>query len=179
MAKGDRLLKVIKKASQNANPDTKYTDLLYGVVQSTHPLEVLVDNRLSIDEESLILSPYCFKAAFTLNVDAHSHEVSVDAISQEDHTHASSGMSMKPHKHKLEDKDTSEDGGQEIEGSNTEPGGGFHITPMAHCASAGAHRFTITLWDSLQVGDKLAMLRVAQGQAYLILYKDKLDIKVS
>lgn len=179
MARGDRLLKVMKKASQNANPDTKYTDLMYGVVQNINPLTVLIDNRLELTEDFLILSPFCYKTKFSVSFDAHRHDVTVDTISQEDHVHGATDIAVKGHKHKVDDKDTTEAGEQSIAGAESKKAGGFSITPQANCGDAGAHRFTVTLWDDLQIGDKLAMLRVAQGQAYLVLYRDKLEVRVS
>lgn len=179
MPKGDRLVKVMKQAAQKANPETNSTDLLYGVVQSVKPLVVLVDNRLSLTEEFLILSPFCYKAAFDIEVGSHNHTVSISTISAEDHVHSSPDVVVKAHKHKVEDKDSTEAGAISLKGNKTDQAGGFSITPKASCGQAGAHTIHVTLWDDLEVADKLVMLRVAKGQAYMILYRDKLAIKVS
>lgn len=179
MPAGDRLINTMKKVSQKANPTTKNTDLVYGVVQKVSPLTVLIDNRLELTEEFLILSPFCYKTSFSFSISSHSHSVSVNPISQEDHSHEVGDIAIKNHKHKVDSKDTSEAGAQSVTGIKTKTAGGFNITPTASCGNAGGHKVSITLWDNLDIGDKLVMLRVAEGQAYMILYRDKLDIKVS
>lgn len=179
MPAGDRLINTMKKVSQKANPGTKDTDLVYGVVQKASPLTVLIDNRLELTEEFLLLSPFCYKTAFSFSVNGHSHNVSISSIMQDAHSHYAGAISIKGHKHTVDDKDTSEAGAQNITGVETQTAGDFNITPTASCGNAGGHKVSITLWDSLNVGDKLVMLRVAEGQAYMILYRDKLDIKVS
>lgn len=158
MPGGDKLVRCMREAAKKVNPSSKSTDIMYGVVQKVSPLTVLVDNRLALTEEFLILSPFCYKASFDLTVESHTHSVSVSMgkISQSDHIHQ-----------------TKED--------PTEAAGGFSITPSASASaqSAGGHKISVTLWDDLDIGDKLVMLRVQEGQAYLILYRDKLSVKAS
>lgn len=154
MPGGDRLVDCMRQAARKTNPSSKNTDIVYGVVQKTNPLTVLVDNRLALTEEFLILSPFCYKASFDFTIDGHTHGVNIETIAQEDHSH-------------------------DTETKPTEKAGGFSITPSASIASAGGHKVSVTLWENLAKGDKLTLLRVKEGQAYLILYRDKLSVKVS
>lgn len=154
MPRGDRLIKAMKTVGKKVNPTTEQTDIMYGVVQKVSPLTVLVDNRLELTEEFLILSPFCYSTGFKINIADHSHEVSVSKISASAHTHT-------------------------VEGKETSSAGGFSSTPKASCSSAGGHSVKVSLWGDLEIGDKLVMLRVSQGQEYLVLYRDRLDIKVS
>lgn len=154
MPRGDRLVKCMRQAANKTHNPSKNTDIVYGVVQSTSPLTVLVDNRLELTEEFLILSPFCFKAAFELTINDHTHKVDVDPISQSSHSH---NTDTKP----------------------TQPAGGFNTTPSAFAGNAGGHKVSVTLWDNLTKGDKLVMLRVKEGQEYLVLYRDRLNIKAS
>lgn len=179
MPAGDKLVRVMQQAAKNVNPKTNATDLLYGVVQSVNPLTVLVDNRLSLTEEFLILSPFCYKAGFDINVEAHSHNVGIETISIADHAHTCPDVVVSDHTHKVEDKESTAAGGVNLTGNRTGEAGGFNTTPIATCGNAGAHKIHVSLWDDLKVADKLVMLRVAEGQAYLILYRDKLNVKVS
>lgn len=154
MPPGDRMVAAMKKAAKMTNPSTNNTDVVYGVVQKTKPLTVLVDNRLELTEEFLLLSPFCYNTSFSLSISSHSHNVSVGKVSVGGHTH------------KIDDKETTN-------------AGGFTSTPSASCEKAGSHKITVTLWDDLKIGDKLVMLRVSQGQAYMILYRDRLSIKAT
>ena len=179
MPAGDKLIQCMKQVSKKANPATKNTDVVYGVVKSTRPLIVLVDNRLELTEEFLILSPFCKKASFDISINSHQHDISVSTVAQEDHYHGIADIALKDHKHKLDGKDTSEAGSQTLSSLKTKETGGFSITPTAECGNAGGYKVSVTLWGDLEVADKLVMLRVAEGQAYMILYRDRLDIKVS
>lgn len=179
MPAGDKLVSTMLSAARKATPETNTTDLLYGVVQSINPLVVLVDNRLSLTEDFLILSPFCYKAAFDIEVEAHSHGITVSKVSVEDHAHSSPDVVAAAHKHKVEDKDSTEAGAINLKGNKTGEAGGFSVTPTATCSQAGGHKIHVTLWEDLDVADKLVLLRVAKGQAYMILYRDKLNIKVS
>lgn len=154
MAGGDRLVNCMRQAAKRANPKSRNTDIVYGSVQTVSPLTVLVDNRLELTEEFLILSPFCFKSSFSLTVDSHKHAITVKEISQEDHTH-------------------------ETKEGPTESAGGFEITPSASSRNAGGHVIDVTLWGDLEIGDRLVMLRVSEGQEYLVLYRDRLDIQAT
>lgn len=154
MPAGDRMVSAMKKAAKLVNPSTNMTDVVYGVVQKTKPLTVLVDNRLELTEEFLILSPFCYRASFNVIIPSHTHKVSIGNISAGDH------------KHKLDDN------------TETKPAGGFSSTPSATCEKSSSHKVTVTLWEDLKVGDKLVMLRISAGQMFMILYRDKLNIKV-
>lgn len=154
MPGGERLVQCMRQAASKTQNPSRKTDIVYGVVQNASPLTVLVDNRLELTEEFLILSPFCFRAAFDLTISDHKHSVSVKSISQTDHQH---NTETKP----------------------TQPAGGFNITPSASAENAGGHKVSVTLWDNLAKGDRLVMLRVKEGQEYLVLYRDKLSIKAS
>lgn len=110
MPAGDKMIKIMKKISKSTNPSSIMTDVVYGTVRKVKPLTVLVDNRLELTEEFLVLSPFCKKVMFTIPV---------------------------------EDK-----------------------------------LCDVLLWDDIKVGERLTMLRVAQGQEYIVLYRDQLSIKV-
>ena len=154
MPAGDKLVKCMRDAAKQLNPPNIRTDLVYGVVQKESPLTVLVDNRLTLTEDFLIRSPFCYNTGFTVEIDSHAHSIGMSQIKVADHKHTK-------------------------DGGDTSSAGGFTTTPKATCQKAGGHKVTVTLWDDLKVGDKLVMLRVQEGQEYMILYRDKLDIKVS
>ncbi len=154
MPGGEKLVQCMRQAAKKSRNPSKNTDIVFGVVQNTSPLTVLVDNRLELTEGFLILSPFCYKAAFELTINSHTHSISVDPVMQLSHQH---NTDTKP----------------------TQSAGGFNLTPSASAVKNGGHKINVTLWDSLAKGDKLVMLRVKEGQEYLILYRDKLKVKVS
>ena len=154
MPRGDKMVAAMKKAAKMVNPPTNTTDVVYGVVQKTKPLTVLVDNRLELTEEFLVLSPLCYSTSFSFSIPSHAHSVDVGKISVGGNIHT------------LENKETTS-------------AGGFTATPSASCEKAGGHKVTVTLWDDLKIGDKLVMLRISQGQEYMILYRDRLAIKAT
>lgn len=56
---GEKLAKLIKQGASNAIPKSSLTDLVGGEVVNTSPLIIQVENRFQVDEDFLILSPFC------------------------------------------------------------------------------------------------------------------------
>ena len=177
MARGDKLIGVIKEVSKKANPSNKNADIVYGIVQSISPLTVLVDNRFSLTEEFLIFSPFCHKTEFQLNIPSHKHNIDVEQMQINNHTHSVT-VSSKSHTHKIEDKTTEPAGNGSQEVTSTAAGSAT-LKPVANCDSAGSILINVCLWGDLIEGEKLVMLRAFEGQSYLVLYRDRLKVEVS
>lgn len=58
---GEKLIKIMQKASEKANNTNDLSDMLYGTVTSENPLKIKVDNRFEVDSNFLVLSPFCYK----------------------------------------------------------------------------------------------------------------------
>lgn len=56
---GEKLVRLIKQGARHAIPENTLTDLVPGEVVKEEPLTILVENRFQIDEDFLILSPFC------------------------------------------------------------------------------------------------------------------------
>lgn len=56
---GEKLVRLIKQGARHAIPENTLTDLVPGEVVKKEPLTILVENRFQIDEDFLILSPFC------------------------------------------------------------------------------------------------------------------------
>lgn len=153
---GERILSIMNQVRHEEKNDT--TDLMFGVVTSTSPLKIKVENRFEITEEFIILSALCRE--MTITIPAHKHTVTTSIGDGGIHTHSiAAGTS----------------------GSTTVGGiAHTHSIPEATAPSAGAHSHTassssanaltsITLWRNLQVNDKVLMLRVSKGQMYYVL----------
>lgn len=174
---GEKLINIMKDVSKKANPSTNNTDLVYGVVKSTNPLVVLVDNRLELTEDFLSLSPFCYKTGFSFSISDHTHAIAVSPIDHPAHSHTVEG-NVEGHTHTVDGKTSSKAGSQSLSMS-TSSDGAHYQTPSASASVAGGHTISVNLWGDLAVADKLVMLRVAEGQHYIILYRDKLNISVN
>ncbi|CEK34306.1 phage protein,Protein of unknown function (DUF2577) [[Clostridium] sordellii] len=56
---GEKLVKLIKQGARHAIPENTLTDLVPGEVTQEDPLNILIENRLTVDSDFLILSPFC------------------------------------------------------------------------------------------------------------------------
>jgi Protein of unknown function (DUF2577) len=70
---GDRLYSLFKNIAGRAFPEGDQTDLLYGVVKSVHPLRVEIENKYTIDENQIYLSPLCVGKTIQITVPGHTH----------------------------------------------------------------------------------------------------------
>ncbi|CEO27177.1 DUF2577 domain-containing protein [Paraclostridium sordellii] len=56
---GEKFVRLIKQGARHAIPENTLTDLVPGEVTNESPLTVLVENRFKIDQDFLVLSPFC------------------------------------------------------------------------------------------------------------------------
>ncbi|WP_022795779.1 DUF2577 family protein [Bavariicoccus seileri] len=119
---GEKLAKRLKDLDNNIG---RSSDLVFGVVISTSPLKIKVDNRFEVGGSHLILSRMVKQLNVNVSVDVFvgvNVSVSVD--------------------------------GKNGTGNGSGDGGG---------SGSGL------VWRGLQVGDKVAMLKVQKGQVYYVL----------
>lgn len=58
---GEKIAKLLHDVSNKATQSNKVTDLVYGEVISTSPLQIKVDSRYIITEDFLLLSGLCIQ----------------------------------------------------------------------------------------------------------------------
>lgn len=58
---GEKLISIMKKASRQSIPENNLTDIVFGTISSINPLKIKVENKFEIDDNFLILSPFCYK----------------------------------------------------------------------------------------------------------------------
>ena len=58
---GERIIRLLQQASQNAVSSNAVPDLIYGEVLSVEPLEIKVDSRYIITDEFIVLSGLCIE----------------------------------------------------------------------------------------------------------------------
>lgn len=59
--RGDRLVRIMKETAANGIPKTSRADLVWGTVESTSPMTIVLDNdpNIRLTEKFLVLSPFC------------------------------------------------------------------------------------------------------------------------
>lgn len=116
------------------------TDLMFGVVTSTSPLTIRVDNRFEIGSDFLILSQMVKPLEITVKGQTtsaggggtHKHGIKVDGVLAPKDKYDLVDHTETPHTHKSSDQ-------------------------------------VIKLWDGLAQGEKVLLLRVQGGQLFYVL----------
>lgn len=138
---GERFINIMQRAAKGVNPETDKADIVMGVVTSTAPLLIKVENRFEVGEDFLLLSPFCFAFTAKLAINlSHTHSVEQPTVEKND---------------PLLYPDVSEHDHQ--------------ITEIVVSTSGGSQEQEIELWPGLQVGDVVRMLRIANGQKFYVL----------
>lgn len=81
------LVELIKKAAVDAVKESKPASILFGTVTSADPLKIMVDQKLTLEADHLILTNAVRDHEVEMTVDHFTEE---DAFLQTTHTHASS-----------------------------------------------------------------------------------------
>lgn len=146
---GEKLVNIIRKGASQAIPQTSLTDLMFGQVTSLNPLKILIENRFEVDSTFLLLSPFCYEKKISIQIPSHDHEVSI-----RDHR-------VLKHKHYVDDTKSKET----LENED------ITLKHEANISSYPSKIIEVTLWNGLNIGDKVSLLRVSNGQKYYVLDK--------
>ena len=138
---GEKLARAIKQCASQAIPKTSLTDLMFGTVTSIDPLKIMVENRFEVDSNFLLLSPFC------INIPSHNH------------TASASEHIVPKHKHFLDESSSEE----------TQENSEVTLNHSIKIVEANPSTIEVVIWGGLQVGDKVSLLRVAEGQKYYVL----------
>ena len=97
------LLKIIKQAAVNAVDANKPVNVVFGTVISTSPLQIQVEQKLTLGKEQLVIAKHLTNYSTTMNVYmdtnsktvsfdfSHEHNVNLKTDKQENHTHNVNG----------------------------------------------------------------------------------------
>ncbi|MDR0915010.1 MAG: DUF2577 domain-containing protein [Oscillospiraceae bacterium] len=205
---GELLVDIINKAAQNGIPQSNRTDLLFGRVTKTNPLNITVQNEKEyvLTEQFLLLSPWCKEQTITISNKSHKHTIPANSLSHThtvdvagtSHSHTIQYYSNASHRHRLsENPEVWTPGGIDDviympqSTGDTTPNGSTATTDTSltslvstNNATAGVNLSaslggedlavngnTITLNPGLATGDKVLMLRYANGQKFYVLHK--------
>lgn len=146
------LLKVIKQAAVNAVNASKPVNIVFGTVISTSPLQIQIEQKLTLGKEQLIVAKHLTNYSTVMNVYmdtnsktvsfnfSHSHGVNLKTDKQEDHTHNVNGNT---NNESLSDSKTHN---HNISGD-----------------------FNVIIKNGLMVGEKVILARMQEGQKYIVL----------
>lgn len=145
---GEKLVKLIQQGARGAIPPTSLTDLTFGTVTSISPIKIKIEDRFEVDSSCLLLSPFCYEKKITIEFPSHTHGLSI-----ENHTNLN-------HKHKLED------GAKE-----TKENENITLTHQGDISASDKIQIPILIWEGINIGDKVTLLRVSEGQKFYVLDK--------
>lgn len=146
------LLKIIKQAAINAVDATKPVNIVFGTVISTSPLQIQVEQKLTLGKEQLVIAKHLTNYSTTMNIYmntdsktvsfnfSHEHNVSLKTDKQENHTHNVNGNTDN----------------KELEKSKTHN----------HTISGN---FNVIIKNGLLVGETVILVRMQEGQKYIVL----------
>ena len=142
LADYSELLNIIKKAATEANDASKPVQVCFGKVTSSSPLQILVDQKMTLDSSFLVL---------TRNVTDFTTMVTVQWTTEKEEA---------THKHQL--KNISTDDGAKIVSAYTETQNAKHTHDIE-----GTKQMTIH--NALEKGEEVVLLRMQGGQKYIVL----------
>lgn len=146
------LLKIIKQAAVNAVDASKPVNIVFGVVISTSPLQIQIEQKLILEKEQLVLSRNVtnFNTTMTININtdtknvsyefSHTHSIDVTSSTSEGHSHQVNGST--------ENQDIS-------------------LTHSHNHNISGD--FNVIIKNGLMVGEKVILARMQEGQKYIVL----------
>lgn len=136
----NELLNTIKQAATEAVDAGKPVQICFGKVTSASPLQILVDQKMTLDSSFLVL---------TRNVTEFTTMVTVQWESE---------SALTTHTHTVKGKDSNGDDIDLISGK----------TDLAHSHSVKGTK-QITIHNALEKGEEVILLRMQGGQKYIVL----------
>lgn len=140
------LVKALKKAALDAMESTKPVNVCFGTVISAKPLQIDVEQRMTLGESQLIL---------TRNVTQFTTMVTVQWETE---------YSLSTHKHSI--SLTSGDGGDPSHSHSVS--GNTGSTNLAHTHDIEGTK-QITVHNALEKGEQVILLRQQEGQKFIVL----------
>lgn len=141
MLDANDLLNAIKKAANDANDAGQPADFCFGKVTNTAPLQILVEQKMTLGAAQLVL---------TRNVTDFSTLVTVEWETEKE----------------LDDFEPLEV--KEKDSGNDEVAFELQGEDLAHSHKITGSKF-ITIHNALQIGDEVVLLKRKGGQKYLVL----------
>lgn len=142
---GEKLVRIIQESAKKAANSADKTDFIRGEVVSDKPLQIKVDNKFTLDENFLLVSVLCKKKVLDLTFFS---DVLTNLVMD-----VVEGTKITYFDCDGEEQDSHIEVDRNIKVQLGE----------------------VLLWDDLQIGEKVRMLRVSSGQLYYVLEREKED----
>lgn len=152
MYNANDLIKTIKHAAIEAVDSTKPVKITFGEVISTSPLKIKVEQKLVLEKEQLILSRNVTNYKTTILLNFNTDNVTLNF--ENTHNHTIKGNTGKNEEHFHDISITSSE--KNITFSNT------------HNHSVNKE-ITVEIKNGLQEKDEVILLRMQEGQKYIVL----------
>ena len=146
------LLKIIKQAAVNAVDVSKPVNIVFGVVISTSPLQIQIEQKLTLGKNQLVIAKHLTNYSTTMNIYmdtnsktvsfdfSHDHNVNLTTDKKENHTHNVNGNTSN------KDLSNSKTHNHNISGD-----------------------FNVIIKNGLLVGETVILVRMQEGQKYIVL----------
>jgi len=153
MADYTELLQALKRAALEVVEASKPTNLCYGNVTSVEPLQILVDPKLTLEAEQLVLTSAVQDTWLDVEISTYTEN---DAFMNGKHTHRITDTYTGDQRESSDRRES--DGGSCDEGNMD--------TTHKHALEG---RKKLRLYNGLQLGEKVLLLRWQGGQKYIVL----------
>lgn len=137
-------LKLVKRAAVEAVEASKPVNVCYGKVTNDSPLEILVDQKITLNKNQLVLAR---------DVTEYETDITIDWESE---------LSLSTHTHTVNVVGSDSDGDSINISVESEP------TDLAHIHKA-IGRKKIIVHNQLVVGDEVILIRQQDGQKYIVV----------
>lgn len=165
MSNYTELLEIIKKAAKDAYEASNPTGILYGTVTNVNPLEINVEQRMTLSREFLILTKNVVDYTVDVNINWSTEVKNLNV----NHNHSiggelsiNSNATINPNPDNINISIENEiNNKMVIEQKNIDISHKHDISGIK----------TLTICNGLKNGDKVILIRVQGGQRYIVLDK--------
>ena len=160
------LVELIQQIAQNSSDASAPANVLFGTVTSTSPLTVLVEQKLELTSEFLVLT----KNVVDYTVDVTLNSWNTDSVSLDaDHSHSASTSSSLSVSSELSPNEDGDEITNTISGSVDVTIEQTNID-LSHKHSISGTK-SITVHNALVTGDKVTLIQQSGGQKFVVLDK--------
>lgn len=170
------LVEIIKKAALEAVSASNPTSLVIGMVTSTSPLQITIEQRLTLDEDFLILTKNVTDHYVDMSV---SHSTVSQGIAGLSHSHKYSGytqeINIDEHKHTIQGSESLLETSTAVNGTTLHKHHYEGSTDGALSAEATLHghsykgRKKVLMHYGLKQGESVLLIKMQGGQKYIVL----------
>lgn len=164
---GNKLINIMQQVGKQKSNET--TDLLFGEVTSDDPLKIKIDDRFEVDETFLILSGFVKETIIKIpfrDENQHNHAMDEMLVDYQAVGNLGAPIIFAPLGVDLTVTNPDDPDGPEIPNPILPTP---NVLPLKHLHAIHNALPEILLWRGLEVGDKVRVLRIDNGQKFYVL----------